>query len=153
MDEYIISYPSFVITVPDYYSQAFKENFKNLQEMCGLQDIAIRMKRNKGRYHHYTVACNGTMESCINVEEKLTPFIHFDASFMTFKETRQRITRAMNEKLEEVFGFTPPQVLHHSHTTPARLNASTSNNRFRSDLQPNNSYPRMRNDNPERQRY
>uniref|UniRef100_A0AC34GHZ9 Uncharacterized protein n=1 Tax=Panagrolaimus sp. ES5 TaxID=591445 RepID=A0AC34GHZ9_9BILA len=150
LNETIISYPSFVISVPSFYSEDFKSNFQRLKDICGVQDVAVRLRKTKGNFHHFTVACEGTLESCIKVEEKLTPYLPYEFSSLSFMQMRRRKTRAMQDILEDVFGFTPPPLsLHHSQTTPARLNAPNQIG-YCNENQQNNIDPRFGNENHER---
>jgi hypothetical protein len=123
LQKQIIPYPAFVISVPQFYSMPFQENYQKLKEKTGCTDIAIRLRKDKMNYHHFTVCCKGTLEACQKLEEILTPILEYDETrTVTFAEMKELKTKAMQHLLRNVFGFDPPTEaqLPHSKSTPGR---------------------------------
>uniref|UniRef100_A0AC34EZN7 RNA-dependent RNA polymerase n=1 Tax=Panagrolaimus sp. ES5 TaxID=591445 RepID=A0AC34EZN7_9BILA len=122
LSEMVINYPSFVISIPSYYSDTFKDGLQILKNISGCTDIAIRHKKTKKSFHHFTLSCDGTMLACQKLEKLLTPVVEYDPSMNTsFDEIRKRKTQAMKDILKSIFGPPPPPPsnihhLHHSRT-------------------------------------
>uniref|UniRef100_A0A914R0I2 DUF7636 domain-containing protein n=1 Tax=Panagrolaimus davidi TaxID=227884 RepID=A0A914R0I2_9BILA len=120
----ILSYPPFVISIPDYWSGDFSLNYDILKDASGCVDVAVRLRKNKGRFHYFTVACEGNLKSCLTLERLLTPYLKYDQS-ISFSQMKQRKTKVMQNLLEKLFGFIPPsepnESLHHSNSAPGRF--------------------------------
>ena len=72
-------------------------------------DIAIRFRKNKDNYHHFTVCCRGTLEACQEHEDLLTPKLEYDSTMkVSFADMKEIKTQTMQNLLQNLFDFPSP---------------------------------------------
>lgn len=100
----IINYPPFVVYIPNVWAEGFQQNYRILENKSGCNEIAVGIKKTFQNYHHYTVMCRGSLESCRKLEAMLTPFINPDIdNKVPFSEMKNRKNRAMQNVLQNLF--------------------------------------------------